>query len=51
MDPRTQAALDFSVDAVSAASFDYGKQSRTHRMDSTPPPRPMHDLPTWPPTD
>jgi hypothetical protein len=33
MDPRTQAALDFSVDAVSAASFDYGKQSRTHRLD------------------
>ena len=33
MDPRTQAALDFSVDAVSAASFDYGKQSHTHRMD------------------
>ena len=33
MDPRTQAALDFSVDAVSAASFDYGNQSRTHRLD------------------
>ncbi len=33
MDPRTQAALDFSVDAVSAASFDYGKESHTHRMD------------------
>lgn len=33
MDPRTQAALDFSLDAVSAASFDYGKKSRTHRMD------------------
>jgi hypothetical protein len=33
MDPRTQAGLDFSVDAVSAASFDYGKRSRSHRMD------------------
>jgi len=33
MDPRTQAALDFSLDAVSSASFDYGKQSRSHRLD------------------
>ena len=33
MDPRTQAALDFSVDAVSAASFNYGNKSRSHRLD------------------
>jgi hypothetical protein len=49
MDPRTEAALDFSVDAVSAASFNYGNLSRTHRLD--PARRPGSCATCHPPTD